>query len=52
MTCSVHGSALAPRQPTAPRGTGALEQLGGLTATVTFLPEGLRAVVGVERKQP
>lgn len=54
MTCSVHGGALAPRQPAAPAENNALtKQLSsftGLTATLTFMEEGLRAVVEIERK--
>src|SRR5262249_13195354 len=54
VTCSVHGSALAPRQPARPAentGLGKLmEGLGDLTATLMFLEDGLHAVVTVERK--
>jgi hypothetical protein len=54
MTCSVHGSALEPHQPPASTADSPLgkrlEQFGGLTATLTFMEEGLRAVVVVERK--
>jgi hypothetical protein len=54
MTCSVHGCALEPHQPTASASDSPLrkrlEQFGGLTATLTFMEEGLRAVVVVERK--
>ncbi len=53
--CSVHGSAQFPRQPAAPTETNALgklmRELADLTATITFLPEGLRAVVTIERKE-
>jgi hypothetical protein len=54
MTCTVHRSAMAPRQPfdlaaNSPIGKY-LKQFGGLTATLTFLEEGLRAVVTIERK--
>jgi hypothetical protein len=53
MTCSVHGSALAPRQP-ATAGNSSLnqqlERFGGMTATLNFLEDGLRAVVIIERK--
>jgi hypothetical protein len=52
--CSVHGSATAPEQPLAPDETKAagklLREFGGLTATLTFLEDGLHAVVVVERK--
>lgn len=53
MTCSVHGSALAPRQPAAAGNSSLnkqLERFGGLTATLNFLEDGLRAVVIIERK--
>jgi hypothetical protein len=55
VTCSVHGSALAPRQPAAPAAESRLGRMlhdfGGLTATLTFLQDGLHAVVLVERKE-
>jgi hypothetical protein len=54
MTCSVHGSALLPRQPAAPAAESALakqiEHFGGLTATLSLSKEGLRAVLIVEKK--
>jgi hypothetical protein len=54
MICTVHGSALESRQPVAPSAKSSLGRLlqgfGGMTATLTFLPEGLRAVVEIERK--
>jgi hypothetical protein len=54
VSCSVHGSALAPRQPSAPSEQSAsgkvMRSLADVTATLTFLPEGLRAVVVVNRK--
>jgi len=50
MTCSVHGSVLAPRQPIAATLSKQLAGVKELTATLTFLPEGLRAVVVIERK--
>jgi hypothetical protein len=53
-TCSVHGSVLAPRQPDAPNDKGQLGKLlkdfHGMTATITFLEDGLHAVVVIERK--
>jgi hypothetical protein len=52
ITCSVHGTPAAPRQPVAPSLDSDLGRLlarfKGLTATLTFLPEGLRAVVEIE----
>jgi hypothetical protein len=54
VTCSVHGSALDPKQPSAPSdrtGLGKLiADLADVTATLTFLEDGLHAVVTVERK--
>lgn len=51
--CSVHGTLLTPRQPEGliPDGHlgGLLHGFGGLSASLTFLPEGLRAVLEVER---
>jgi hypothetical protein len=53
-TCSVHGSALDPKQPNAPSdqtGLGKLiHDLAEVTATLTFVEDGLHAVVAVERK--
>jgi hypothetical protein len=53
-SCSVHGSPLDPIQPLAPNdahGPGeAMKNLKGLTATLTFLEDGLHAVVIVDRK--
>ena len=51
--CSVHGTALEPKQGTEPSEKGsasALKGLNGLTAALTFRKEGLRAVVEIERK--
>lgn len=51
--CSVHGSAQTPRQLLAPAEAGAgkaLQELGGATATLTFLEDGLHAIVVLERK--
>jgi hypothetical protein len=52
--CTVHGSPAAPRQPDAPAEDSELGQLlrhfKGLTATLTFTPEGLRAALEVRKK--
>lgn len=52
--CSVHGDALAPRQPSAPLSNSSLDKLmknfSGATATLEFTEDGLRAVVNIERK--
>lgn len=52
IACSVHGTPAVPRQPTAPALNSELGRMlsrfKGLTATLTFLPEGLRAVVEIE----
>jgi hypothetical protein len=52
--CSVHGSAGSPRQPIAPVEANSLGKLmrdfTDLTATLTFMPEGLRAVVTIDRR--
>jgi hypothetical protein len=54
VTCSVHGSAAAPLQPAAPAAGSPMGRLmkdfGGLTAELTFLEDGLHAVVTVQRK--
>jgi hypothetical protein len=54
-SCSIHHSARDPRQPTAAAETSAtgkvLKSLAGINATLRFDPEGLRAVVTVERKE-
>jgi len=52
-TCSVHGDARNPKQQLTPdkaSPTRVLQTFGGLTATLTFLEDGLHAVVTVERK--
>jgi hypothetical protein len=53
--CSVHGSARDPRQPAAPAESSAtaktMRSFAGLNATLTFEPEGLRALVIVDRKE-
>jgi hypothetical protein len=52
--CSVHGSALAPRQSARPNKDGPLgklvEEFAGMTATLTFTQDGLYAVVTIDRK--
>jgi hypothetical protein len=52
MTCSIHGSAAAPRQLREPQGSLAdlLNRFTGMTASLTFLDDGLHAVVTVDRK--
>jgi len=54
VTCSVHGSALAPRQRTAPAAKSPMGRLmgdfAGATAELTFLEDGLHAVVTIDRK--
>jgi len=54
MTCSVHGSALTPRQAPVPAQDQSLGKLlstfAGLEATLTFLEDGLHAVVTIDRK--
>jgi hypothetical protein len=53
-SCSVHGTARDPRQNVAPNdaaGPGkVLQEFGGLTATLTFLEDGLHAVIVIDRK--
>jgi hypothetical protein len=52
--CSKHGTALSPRQGVAPAAESPmgklLDEFGGVTAALTFLEDGLHAVVTVERK--
>lgn len=52
--CTVHGTVRAPLQPAAPSADSeagrVLRGFRGSTATVTFLPEGLRAVVEIEHR--
>ena len=54
VTCRVHGSAFAPRQPVAPAGESASDKLlrdfTGMTVALTFLEDGLHAVVVIDRK--
>jgi len=51
--CSVHGTVLEPKQATEPSEKGsasALKGLSGVTATLTFMKDGLHAVVEIDRK--
>ena len=52
--CSVHGSVMSPRQmpsPSADSPAGRLmDDFGGITAALTFLEDGLHAVVTIQRK--
>ncbi|MBI3861370.1 MAG: hypothetical protein HY290_05700 [Planctomycetia bacterium] len=54
MTCSIHGSASAPKQAAAPAQDQSLGKLigsfAGLQATLTFLEDGLHAVLMIDRK--
>ncbi|MEM7205162.1 MAG: hypothetical protein AAF628_33215 [Planctomycetota bacterium] len=54
MSCSEHGTANAPRQPAKPNEDSALatamRSLREMSATLTFLPEGLRAVLVLDRQ--
>jgi hypothetical protein len=54
VTCSTHGSALAPRQLSAPTPGSptarVMKEFGGATAALTFLEDGLHAVITIERK--
>jgi hypothetical protein len=53
-SCSVHGNAREPKQGTAPNQTSGpgkvLQEFGGLTASLTFLEDGLHAVIVIDRK--
>jgi prepilin-type processing-associated H-X9-DG protein len=53
VSCSVHGSGLAPTQPAAPTAASTSDKLlrnfTGLTVSLTFLHDGLHAVVEVKR---
>jgi hypothetical protein len=55
VTCSVHGWAREPRQYAAQRDQADydkfLRSFGGMTITLTFLEDGLRAVLTVDRKK-
>ncbi len=52
--CSVHGTAAQPRQPTKPAKASPMGRLmddfSGVTAELTFLEDGLHAVVTVQKK--
>ena len=54
VTCSVHGSAHSPKQLAAPAAASPtdrwLRDFGGATAELTFLEDGLHAVVTIQRK--
>lgn len=54
VSCSVHGTASSPRQPPAPSERSAagrtMRELSDLTATLTFMEDGLHAVLVVNRK--
>jgi hypothetical protein len=54
VTCSLHGSAAAPRQLAAPSPASPIGRLlkdfAGATAELTFLEDGLHAVVTIQRK--
>ncbi len=54
VTCSLHGSTGSPRQLAAPAPASPtarwLKDFGGATAELTFLEDGLHAVVTIERK--
>jgi hypothetical protein len=54
VSCSVHGTAAEPRQPAAPSDRSAagrtMRRLTDLTATLTFMDDGLHAVLVVKRK--
>ncbi len=54
IVCTAHGSASMPRQGIAPSEKSPmgrlLKEFGGLTMGLTFLEDGLHAVVTVERK--
>ncbi len=54
VTCSIHGSAAAPKQlpapaPNSPMGR-LMKEFGGLTTELTFLEDGLHAVLTINRK--
>ena len=54
VTCSIHGSAAAPKQLAAPASQSAtgrlMQEFGGATAELMFLEDGLHAVITIERK--
>jgi len=49
VTCSVHGSTTAPRQPPIAQGEAVKALVSRVTATLSFLEDGLRAVVVIDR---
>jgi hypothetical protein len=55
VACSLHGTVLDPRQPAAPTEESTpgrlLRELAGATATLTFMQDGLHAVVVIDRKK-
>ena len=55
-TCTVHGWDREPRQQAAPLESSPTAKLmrdfAGMTGTLTFRPDGLQAVLVIERKQP
>jgi hypothetical protein len=54
VTCNVHGDALAPHQAVAPANNSppnqVLQNFTGMTVNLTFLEDGLHAVVTIDRK--
>jgi hypothetical protein len=54
VACSIHGSSMSPRQPSAPNENSDLGKLlktfSGLTAGLTFMDDGLHAVVTIDRR--
>ena len=54
VTCSLHGDALAPHQAVAPANNSppnqVLQNFTGMTVNLTFLQDGLHAVVTIDRK--
>jgi hypothetical protein len=54
VSCSVHGTALAPTQPAAEPGARAphrhLREFTGMTIALTFLEDGLHAIAIIDRK--
>ena len=55
-TCTVHGWDREPPQQAAPLESSPTAKLmrdfAGMTGTLTFLPDGLKAVLVIERRQP
>jgi hypothetical protein len=51
IACGTHGTVLSPRQPLAPNeATSAIKGISGITMSLTFLEDGLHAVLEVDRK--